>query len=214
MAGHTDQLTKTLSEFAARWERSYGESWVPEPGTSQLCGGAEESGRAGWGTRLVGTPLFGRGPELAFLHTRLTASKEQPQLIVVIGEAGIGKTRVIEETIRRIRLDGTRILSARGAEFEDCIPLNPIIDILQQLSEEDLSALGEPWVAVLRGLMPRAPGAPAKTLPPPLQPLSLSRRLMEAFLLLFEHLSKDQPSPYFSTTCTGSTKLRSRSSSS
>ena len=88
--------------------------------------------------------------------------------------------------MRRIRLDGMRTLAARGAEFEDCIPLNPIIDVLQQLSEEDLSVLGEPWVTVLRGLMPRAHGAPEKTTPPPLRPLSLSRRLMEAFLLLFE----------------------------
>ena len=34
-------------------------------------------------------------------------------------------------------------------------------------------------------------------MPPPLEPLSLSRRLIEAFLLLFEHLSGDQPLTLF-----------------
>ena len=152
--------------------------------------------------RLFGGPVvlvegeaikLSRYHELKFLHSRLTSPKTQPQLIVVMGEAGIGKTRILDETMRRIGLDGMRTLAARGAEFEDCIPLNPIIDVLQQLSGEDLSALGEPWVTVLRGLMPRAHGAPEKVMPPPLQPLSLSRRLMEAFLLLFDHLSKRQP---------------------
>ena len=199
MVDRADQVRKTLSNFAARWERAYGSSWVPTPATSELCQKANEGGPSGR-KKDVGasrTPMVGRGPELKFLHTRLTAPKTQPQLIVVMGEAGIGKTRIIEEAMRRIRLDGMRTLAARGAEFEDCIPLNPIIDVLQQLSGEDLSVLGEPWATVLQGLLPRARGAPEKTMPPPLRPLSLSRRLMEAFLLLFEHLSERQPLTLF-----------------
>ena len=195
MVDNSAHVKRTVSDFAARWDRAYGKPWVPEAATSELCHMANErrdSGRtAGVGARRA--PLVGRGPELKFLHTRLTIPRTQPQLIVVMGEAGIGKTRIIDEAMRRIRLDGMRILFARGAEFEDCIPLNPIIDVLQQLSGNEFSALGEPWVTVLRGLMPRAHGAPAKAVPPPLRPLRLSRRLMEAFLLLFEQLSARQP---------------------
>ena len=199
MVDDADQVPETVSDFAARWERAYGKAWLPEATTSELCHKAQECGPSGRNTDVAAssTPLVGRRPELKFLHTRLTAPKTKPQLIVVMGEAGIGKTRIIEEAMRRIRLDGMRTLAARGAEFEDCIPLNPIIDVLQQLSEEDLSVLGEPWVTVLRGLMPRAHGAPEKATPPPLRPLSLSRRLMEAFLLLFEHLSGRQPLALF-----------------
>ncbi|MCH7857052.1 MAG: AAA family ATPase [Gemmatimonadetes bacterium] len=195
MVDNADQVPRAVSDFAGRWEVAYGGSWIPEPTTSELCKKAEELGHSrGNASVTVGsTPMVGREPELKFLHTRLAAHKTEPQLIVVLGEAGIGKTRLIDEAMRRIRLDGVRTLVARGAEFEDCIPLNPIIDVLQQLSGEDLSALGEPWVTVLRGLMPRAHGAPEKVMPPPLRPLSLSRRLMEAFLLLFEHLSRHQP---------------------
>ena len=199
MVDNADRVPKTVSDFAGRWKVAYGKSWVPEPTTSELCHKAKEyadSGRS-TGVAVGGTPLVGREPELKFLHTRVTAPKTQPQLIVVMGEAGIGKTRIIDETIRRVGLDGIRTLAARGAEFEECIPLNSIIDVLQQLSREDLSALGEPWVTVLRGLMPRAHGAPEKVMPPRLQPLSLSRRLMEAFLLLFEHLSRRQPVALF-----------------
>ena len=199
MVDNADQVPRAVANFAARWERAHGRPWVPEPATSELCHGANESNLLGKSKDVGGstTPLVGRGPELKFLHKRLTAPKTQPQLIVVMGEAGIGKTRIIEEAMRRIRLDGIRTLAARGAEFEDCIPLNPIVDVLQQLSGEDLSVLGEPWVTVLRGLLPREHGAPEKTMPPPLRPLSLSRRLMEAFLLLFEHLSERQPLTLF-----------------
>ena len=162
MVHKAGRVTGAVSGFAARWERAYGKSWTPEPATSELCRRAEENGRSGRGPVVVASspPLFGRGAELEFLHTRLTAPKTGPHLIVVMGEAGIGKTRIIDETMRRVPLDGIRALAARGAEFEDCIPLSPIIDVLQQLSEEDLAALGEPWVTVLKGLMPRAHGAP------------------------------------------------------
>ena len=199
MVDNADHVPRAVSDFAARWEVAYGRSWVPEPTTSELCRMAEECRHSAQnaGVAAGNTPLVGRESELKFLHTRLTAPKTQPQLIVVMGEAGIGKTRIIDETMRRIGLDGMRTLAARGAEFEDCIPLNPIIDVLQQLSGEDLSALGEPWVTVLRGLMPRAHGAPEKVMPPPLRPLSVSRRLMEAFLLLFERLSERQPLALF-----------------
>ena len=158
MVDDADQVPETVSDFAARWERAYGKVWLPERTTSELCHKAKECGHSGRNTDVAvsSTPLVGRRPELKFLHTRLTTPKTKPQLIVVMGEAGIGKTRIIEEAMRRIRLNGMRTLWARGAEFEDCIPLNPIIDVLQQLSEEDLSVLGEPWVTVLRGLMPRA----------------------------------------------------------
>ena len=199
MVDNVDQVRKTISNFADRWQQAFGSSWLPDPMTSELCDRAEECGQSYGSTNVPvsSPPLVGRGPELKFLTTRLTAPKTHPQLIVVMGEAGIGKTRIIDETMRRVHLDGIRTLAASGAEFEDCIPLNPIIDVLQQLSEEDLSALGEPWVTVLRGLMPRAQGAPEKTMPPPLRPLSLSRRLMEALLLLFEHLSGRQPLALF-----------------
>jgi len=199
MIENADQVPEAVADFAVRWERAYGESWCPEPATSDLCQKAKESGPPRRATDMAvgSTPLVGRRAELKFLHTHLTTPKTHPQLIVVMGEAGIGKTRIIHETMRRIRLDGMRTLTARGAEFEDCIPLNPIIDLLQQLSDEELSVLGEPWVTVLKGLLPRVHGAPEKTLPPPLRPLSVSRRLMEAFLLLFEHLSVSQPLALF-----------------
>ena len=199
MVGNADQVPKAVSSFAIRWERVHGRSWVPESATSELSNKANECRPSGQDTDVgvSSIPLVGRGRELKFLHSRLTAPETQPQLIVVMGEAGIGKTRIIEEAMRRIRLDGMQTLAARGAEFEDCIPLSPIINVLQQLSGEDLSVLGEPWTTVLRGLLPRAHGAPEKTKPPPLRPLSLSRRLTEAFLLLFEHLSERQPLTLF-----------------
>jgi DNA-binding winged helix-turn-helix (wHTH) protein len=50
--------------------------------------------------RLTG-PLVGRDAELARLHKRLArAAAGERQLVFVTGEAGIGKTRVVDETLR------------------------------------------------------------------------------------------------------------------
>jgi predicted ATPase len=83
-------------------------------------------------------------------------------------------------------------------ELERGIPLNPLLDALSDIDlEPHLEAIGPPWSSVIASLLP--PGAldhPPED-PPPIQPSSLSRRLLDSFALLFEHLAREQPTILF-----------------
>lgn len=119
-------------------------------------------------------------------------------LAIVTGEAGIGKTRVLEELRRSAHMDGVRCLSARGIEFERVISLNPIIDALAGVDvDHHLTALGEPWRTVVGQVLP--PGTLAEPVGelPLIQESNLSRRLFDAFSLLLDQIAQERPTVLF-----------------
>jgi len=122
----------------------------------------------------------------------------RPGFAVITGEAGIGKTRLLDELRRTAHLDGFRCLHARGVEFERIIALNPLIDALQTVDlEGHLTALGEPWRTVIGGLLP--PGSltdPVGELPS-IQERNLPRRLFDAFSLLLDSIANEKPTVLF-----------------
>jgi len=67
--------------------------------------------------RRLDTPLVGRASELARLEAELDAALQtgSPRRVVVVGEAGIGKTRVARELVTRLR-SPSQIVAAR------CVP--------------------------------------------------------------------------------------------
>ncbi len=70
--------------------------------------------------------LVGREHELAFLHDCWQkAQAEHGGLALISGEAGVGKTRLIEEFANRLRWQGIRVLWGRCYEFERLCPTNP-----------------------------------------------------------------------------------------
>jgi predicted ATPase len=119
-------------------------------------------------------------------------------MLLISGESGIGKTRVLGEICREAAARGFRCLRADPVELERSIPLNCILDALRDVDlEPHLEALGRPWSSVIASLMP--PGTlrhPAEE-PPPIQPSSLSRRLLDSFSLLFDRLAREQPTVLF-----------------
>ncbi len=75
--------------------------------------------------------LVGRERELAFLNAvwdGVRAGKEP--LALVTGEAGIGKTRLVEAFADRLRWQGARILWGRCYEFERLLPYQPVAEAL------------------------------------------------------------------------------------
>ena len=66
-------------------------------------------------------PLEGRAVELARLLEAAARSgrERRAALLVLEGESGVGKTRLLEEVLTRLRLDGVSIASARAVEA-DC----------------------------------------------------------------------------------------------
>ena len=83
---------------------------------------------------LVSSPeLVGREPELGALRAGLTrATDGGPGIVVVAGEAGIGKTRLIEEFAGRARNDGARVLVGGCLDLaDDGLPYAPLTEALR-----------------------------------------------------------------------------------
>ncbi|MGC9333142.1 MAG: ABC transporter substrate-binding protein, partial [Anaerolineae bacterium] len=80
------------------------------------------------------TKLVGRDDELAFLEDCWQAVPAgQGGLVLISGEAGVGKTRLVEEFAHRLRSQNVRVLWGRCYEFERMLPYQPIADALRTM---------------------------------------------------------------------------------
>jgi hypothetical protein len=104
----------------------------------------DERGRAEWrdDERLrafprrgpaTGGAVFGREAELASGDAFLAAAAERFAVMDVEGEAGIGKTTVWREVVRRAERRGFRVLAARPAEAETKLALSAVADMLERV---------------------------------------------------------------------------------
>jgi DNA-binding CsgD family transcriptional regulator len=78
-----------------------------------------------------GGVLVGRDPELSLIATTL-ADRERGAAIVIRGPAGIGKTALVEEAVRRAS-PGRRILRTFGSAPETGLPMAGLYQLLQPL---------------------------------------------------------------------------------
>ncbi len=79
-------------------------------------------------------PLVGREPELAFLgETWQAALAGQCSLLLISGEAGVGKTRLVQEFADQQCWKNVRVLQGRCYEFERLLPYQPVAEALQTL---------------------------------------------------------------------------------
>jgi DNA-binding CsgD family transcriptional regulator len=130
----------------------------------------------------------GRERELA----RVTRALAEPSaLILVEGEAGMGKSRLVREALRSSRPDaqpGREPMIAVCPPFREPLTLGPIVDAVRQ-RRSDVAGLGlSPLAGSLRPLLPEW----APTLPPAPEPLDDQRavrhRLIRALTELLERL--------------------------
>src|SRR6476660_646859 len=92
--------------------------------------------------------LLGRDGELARLYRLVDELADHGGALVVRGEAGIGKTAMLEAASERARALGVMVLSANGVESEAQLPfaglhqlLLPSLGLLTQLPEPQRDAL-------------------------------------------------------------------------
>ncbi len=79
-------------------------------------------------------PLVGREQELAFLAEAWGAAlRGGCSLLLVSGEAGVGKTRLVQEFADQQRWQGVRVLEGRCYEFERLLPYQPVAEALRAL---------------------------------------------------------------------------------
>jgi TOMM system kinase/cyclase fusion protein len=106
---------------------------VAEPhSVHQVLGERAPAGRADGTATVVATPLVGREREVALLLERWEAATEGlGQVVLLSGEAGIGKTRIVRAVGER--LEGTRRtwIESRCSPYRQHSPLHVVIELLQ-----------------------------------------------------------------------------------
>lgn len=147
----------------------------------------------------VRVPFVGRAHAIAELTSIFDDVRAgQFSFVLVEGEPGIGKTRLIGEVERFARMEGLRCLAARPVELECQISMNPIIDALSAIDlGPHLDTIGEPWRTVIGTMLPPGPHAQSARDLPPIEERHLSRRLFDAFSLLFQSIAHEQPTIFF-----------------
>lgn len=148
----------------------------PEPETKQLyreilaqrstqapARTARSAGTAGEAT--TRPLLIGREAELASARGELDRrGREGARVIAILGEAGIGKTRLVQEIVAEVGRDSVRLIEGRAHESERILPFGLWVSALQAShvlgDGETLKALGAPWRQELARLFPEIGGRP------------------------------------------------------
>ena len=146
-------------------------------------------------TRDAGEPdevLVGREGELGTLRQALDDTVNgRGRIVMVIGEAGIGKTSVLRALAAEAARRGTLVLVGRSYESEQILPFAPWVDAfrtgLALEGDDTVRALSPAWRSELARLFPEvaAPGLPPAS--------DDQRRLFESVVHLIEELARAQP---------------------
>jgi oligopeptide transport system substrate-binding protein len=83
---------------------------------------------------IAASPLVGREQEMAFLRECWQGMEAgQGGLVLISGEAGVGKTHLVEEFANRLRWQGIRVLWGRCYEFERILPYQTVAEALRTI---------------------------------------------------------------------------------
>jgi DNA-binding SARP family transcriptional activator len=157
------------------------------------------------GTRLAQRALLvGRDQEFdQVLQLWNKVIEGRPRLLVVTGDAGVGKSRLISELAHKARTDGAVVATTRCFGMAGALALKPVADWLHHPRIlRSLATLDEIWRGEVDRLIPGAGagtygGTPGRPLP---EPIAASRAMVDAWQRhrFFEGLARgilavDQP---------------------
>jgi DNA-binding SARP family transcriptional activator len=141
---------------------------------------------------LTEVPLVGRAAELDRLRGALDAAwRGRAQLVLVKGEAGVGKSRLIAELAAEAEARRGRVLVGQSHESDQALPFGPWVDLLGTAFAEagpDLAALAAPWRTELARLLPELAVAASPSEGP-----VHHRRLVEAVAACVDALARPRP---------------------
>ena len=149
--------------------------------------------------RRLTSPIFvGRSEELkTLLSTADSAADGHPALILIGGEAGVGKSRLVEEAVARLSADSWLVIEGGAVALgEDGLPFGPIVEALRSLARQvDPDVIAEaagPSLPELARLVPEV-SAVSSEIAPPGQTEWLQTRIFEGALRLFGRLGEASP---------------------
>jgi len=119
-----------------------------------------------------------------------------PQVVLLEGEAGIGKTRLAAAFLNWVRAQGADVLEGRAFQTSQRLSYQPLIEALRTRLEQEhdlRQRLPDPWLAELPRLLPdlreRYPDLPPLTI----NGAFASSCLFEALARLFQALASQAP---------------------
>lgn len=201
MSGGVQEAQGSYAEFRERFELG-GASWRPSAATLQLLARLNlpephnTTATAESSDGQLDPPLTGREAELRTVRASIqSAFPLEMDVLLLSGEAGMGKTRLLREALGEQQLSGVRVLLGTSSELEREILLNPLLDAISVDSVmASILQLPEPWRTVFFSLLPQLhTGEGPVPEPPPVRPDATPRRLFEAFRILFLHIRKCNP---------------------
>ncbi|HXJ80230.1 MAG TPA: sigma 54-interacting transcriptional regulator [Candidatus Methylomirabilis sp.] len=160
--GQTTATAAAASFLERRFELAPAETGPR--GTVYRLTGQERRGLDLWG---VMTPFVGRRAEFDLLrHRSNLAASGHGQVIAILGDAGVGKSRLIHEFARAQRQDGWRVLETTAVSHGQAMSYLPVIALLKGYfairDGDDVPAVREKVAATLRALDPTLdPALPA-----------------------------------------------------
>jgi class 3 adenylate cyclase/tetratricopeptide (TPR) repeat protein len=146
-----------------------------------------------------GVAFVGRDAERAWLSAALSSALGgQGQLVLVVGEPGIGKSRLARELSDEAQADGWQVLWGRSWEEDGAPSFWPWVQIarawMAERGAEQLSSGFAGDAAVIGQILPelseRLPGLPA---PPSLEPTLARFRLFDAITNWLKRTAAQQP---------------------
>ena len=79
------------------------------------------------------THFVGRQTELAILHAALAqAGAGHGQVVAVVGEAGVGKSRLVDEFVQAAHTQGWLVLDSAAVSYGQATPYFPVLDLLRR----------------------------------------------------------------------------------
>jgi DNA-binding CsgD family transcriptional regulator len=143
--------------------------------------------------------LIGREREVATLQTLIDQARQgRGQVLLLSGEAGIGKSRLLAEGKRQASEQGFLVLQGNCFPTDRSAPYAPLLDLLSSSQTHDLlspsptapSPLARELARLFPGLLDHASG---ETPLQPLEPEQDKRRLFMALTQFFTGLADTQP---------------------
>src|SRR5215211_3352246 len=141
-------------------------------------------------------PFVGRSEEFGILVEEYHSARESARAVAVSGEAGIGKTRLVEQFLSWALAEGADVLKGTAFEATGGLPYGPWVGALRERVDRERAPddlLDDVWLSELSRLLPeleeRYPDLP----PPTSDETAAKARLFEAVAALVAALAERKP---------------------